>query len=258
MLAPVRRSWIAERVRQTGGVRVSELTELLGVSDMTVRRDLDELERQGLVAKVHGGATAVNQPSSFEPLFEVKRDLQRSAKQAIAKAALHFVQPGMTVAMSAGTTTWTLALLLAQVPKITVITNSMVIANTLHEQPGSDRTVILTGGVRTPSDGLVGPVTVRCLEQIHVDLAIMGAHGIAERAGLTTPNALEAETNRAMIACADSALVLADHSKWGVTGLWQYAQLSAIDTMIIDNGLGPATQAVLEDQVGTLVVAQAG
>ena len=99
-------------------------------------------------------------------------------------------------------------------PDLTVVTNSPPVAELLHDRGGDDLTVILTGGVRTPSNALVGPVAVAALRTLHVDTLFLGVHGIDERAGLTTPNLVEAETNRALVACARRVVVCADHSKW--------------------------------------------
>ena len=151
---------IVEEIRRRGAVRVSELTELLGVSDMTIRRDLDVLAGSGLIDKVHGGATARRQLSTDEPGFDAKSRRQFAEKEAIAQAAAGLVEPGQAIALSAGTTTWRLAHYLADVPDLTVVTNSMQVAIVLHRQARPDLTVVLIGGVRTPSDALVGPIAV--------------------------------------------------------------------------------------------------
>ena len=254
VLAPQRQARILDRVRRSGGVRVSELTGLLGVSDMTIRRDLDVLARQGLVAKVHGGATVVDRPSTEEPTFESKSLRERAEKEAIAARAAQLVHPGAAIGLTAGTTTWTLAGLLSGVPRLTVLTNSTRVADVFHQQQRPDRTVILTGGVRTPSDALVGPVAVAAIRALHVDLLFMGVYGIDERAGLTTPNLMEAETNRALADCARRLVVVADHTKWGVVGLSQIAPLTDVDVLVTDDGLDDDATGVLAERVGDLVL----
>ncbi len=148
---------------------------------------------------MHGGATAVDTASAVEPGFEAKSLRETAEKEAIAARAATLVRPGMAIAVTAGTTTWTLARHLAAIADLTVVTNSLKVAEVLHAQHRPDLTVVLTGGLRTPSDGLVGPVAVQAIRSLHVDMVIMGVHGIDARAGLTTPNLLEAETNRAMV-----------------------------------------------------------
>src|SRR5207253_2527056 len=108
MLAGQRQMLIVEEVRRRGAMRVSELTELLDVSEMTVRRDLDALAASGLIEKVHGGATAPSRQSAEEPGFEAKSHRQLREKEAIAQAAAALVEPGQAIALTAGTTTWRL------------------------------------------------------------------------------------------------------------------------------------------------------
>ena len=118
--------------------------------------------------------------------------------------------------------------------------------------------MVLTGGIRTPSDGLVGPIAVHAIRSLHVDLVIMGVHGIDERAGLTTPNLLEADTNRAFVESARRLVVIADNTKWGVVGLSQIAPLSAVDTLLIDDRLDPAATETIAGQVRDLILIPAG
>jgi len=257
MLAGQRQALILEEIRRHGAVRVSELTELFAVSDMTVRRDLDALAAAGLVDKVHGGATAPGRLSTDEPGFEAKSHRQLEEKEAIARAARELVEPGQAIGLTAGTTTWRLAHHLLDVPDLTVVTNSIQAANVLHRERRPDLTVILTGGVRTPSDALVGPVAMTTLRTLHVDLLFVGVHGITEDAGFTTPNLLEAETNQALIAAAEQVVVVADHTKWGVRGLSRFARLDEAHVLVSDAGLGRDARTILSEHVARLVLASA-
>jgi len=254
VLPAQRQEQILQEIQANGGVRVSDLTELLGVSDMTVRRDLDALARRGLVQKVHGGATLPGKGSTDEPGFEAKSGQQRPAKEAIARRAAEFVQPGTAVAVSAGTTTHALARHLLRIPGLTVVTNSLPVAEVLHANRRPDHVVVLTGGVRTPSDALVGPVAVRAIRSLHVDLLFMGVHGIDPDAGFTSPNLMETETNRAMIAAARRLVVLADHTKWQVVGLSTIAALEDASMLITDSGLSDDARDLLTGRVGELLV----
>lgn len=236
-LAQQRHELIVEEVRARGSVRVTELAALLDVSDMTVRRDLDVLDEAGSLVKVHGGAKVSTEHSANEPGFAANSALRTAEKEAIARAAADLVEGGATIGLMAGTTTWRLAGELAAVPNLTVVTNSMRVAEVFNEFKRSDRNIILTGGVRTPSDALVGPIAATALSALHVDTLFIGVHGMSEHAGLTTPNILESDTNRAFIRAAGRKIVLADHSKWGVTGLSSFAALSDIDTIITDHRL---------------------
>ncbi len=255
MLAGQRQARILEEVRRLGGVRVSSLTRLLGVSDMTIRRDLEALATHGLIEKVHGGATAVAEHSTDEPGFEAKSYRQQTEKEAIAAAATDLIQPGGAIGVTAGTTTWALAAHLTDIPGLTVVTNSVPVAQRLHQSPRTDQTVVLTGGVRTPSDALVGPVAVTTIRSLHLDMVLMGVHGIDERGGFTTPNLVEAETNRAFVAAARTLAVLADHTKWGVVGLSSIAALSDASVLVTDDGIDDVAQEFLRGQIGDVRVA---
>lgn len=258
MLAGQRRTAILALVEESGAVRVGDLVDHLGVSDMTVRRDIEQLAREGLVERVHGGALAVGHASAHEPGFLVKSSLMTAEKRAIASRAAELVEPGSSVGISAGTTTYELARLMRGVPDLTVVTNSVPVAQLLHESATPGQTVVLTGGVRTPSDALVGPVALHALRTLHVDRLFLGAHGIDVKAGLTTPNIVEAETNRALVDSARQVCILADHTKWGVVGLSTFVDLGDVDLLITDDGLSSRARVALTEQVDSLVVAHTG
>jgi DeoR/GlpR family transcriptional regulator of sugar metabolism len=255
MLAEQRQQLILKEIRRSGAARVSELTTLLGVSDMTIRRDLDVLASAGFVDKVHGGATVSSRLSADEPGFEVKSTQQIEEKEAIARAARALVEPGQAIGLTAGTTTWLLAHHLVDVPGLTVVTNSLQVANVLYAERRPDLTVILTGGVRTPSDALVGPLAVATLRSLHVDLLFMGVHGMTVDAGFTTPNLLEGETDQAHLASAERVVVVADHMKWGVRGLSRIARLDEAQVIVTDSGLPPEARVVLAEHVDQVIVA---
>ena len=255
MLARQRQARILERVREDGAVRVADLVRELGVSDMTVRRDLEILDDRGLVEKVHGGATAVEDSAQFEPTFAVKSGLQQAEKDAIARVAATLVEPGMAIAVSAGTTTHAIARRLVDIPSLTIVTNSIRVADVLHHAGRADQTVILTGGVRTPSEALVGPFAVAALRTIHVDLVFVGVHGMEPNSGFTCPNLLEAETDRALIEAGRRLVVAADHTKWGMIGISSIARLDQADVVITDDGILPEAREQLEASARRPIVA---
>ncbi|MFE7327720.1 DeoR/GlpR family DNA-binding transcription regulator [Streptomyces sp. NPDC057565] len=264
LLAEQRRALILDEVRRRGGVRVNELTRKLSVSDMTVRRDLDALARQGVIEKVHGGAVPVVEASTHEPGFEAKSTLELTAKEDIARAAAAMAVPGSAIALSGGTTTYALAQHLLDVPELTVVTNSVRVADVFHAAQRSTATggpragtatVVLTGGVRTPSDSLVGPVADQAIASLHFDVLFLGVHGISVEAGLSTPNLAEAETNRRFVQSARRVVVVADHTKWGTVGLSSFATLEQVDTFITDSGLSAGAREEIEEHLPGLVVA---
>ncbi|MFE5244277.1 MULTISPECIES: DeoR/GlpR family DNA-binding transcription regulator [unclassified Streptomyces] len=264
LLAEQRRALILDDVRKRGGVRVNELTRKLSVSDMTIRRDLDALARQGVIEKVHGGAVPVVEASTHEPGFEAKSTLELSAKEDIARTAATMVVPGSAIALSGGTTTFALARHLVDVPGLTVVTNSVRVADVFHgaQRPtaaGAARagaaTVVLTGGVRTPSDSLVGPVADRAIDSLHFDVLFIGVHGISVEAGLSTPNLAEAETNRRLVRAARRVVVVADHTKWGTVGLSSFTGLDEVDAFVTDAGLPDEVREEIEEHLPGLMVA---
>lgn len=265
LLAEQRRALILDEVRRRGGVRVNELTRRLNVSDMTVRRDLDALARQGVVEKVHGGAVPVVEASSHEPGFEAKSALELGAKEAIARAAAALVLPGSAIALAGGTTAFALAHHLLDVPDLTVVTNSVRVADVFQSgqrRPGQHNgegsaTVVITGGVRTPSETLVGPVADRAIQSLHFDLLFLGVHGISVEAGLSTPNLAEAETNRQFVRSARRVVVIADHTKWGTVGLSSFASLEDVDTLVTDAGIPEVLRAEIAEHLSDLIVAGA-
>ncbi|MCZ2401811.1 DeoR/GlpR transcriptional regulator [Paenarthrobacter sp. Z7-10] len=251
MLADARRSAIVTAVSRERIVRVSDLAEMFGVSLMTVRRDIDVLDEAGLLEKIHGGAKIHGSASTHEPGFELKSTQAQEEKDAIAGEAALLAQNGMAIGLSAGTTTWALAKLLCQRQGLTIVTNSVRIADVFHAA-GAKSTVILTGGERTPSDALVGPVATSSLSQLHLDLLFLGVHGVDPEAGFTTPNLLEAEMDRALVAASRKVVVLADSTKWGTLGISTIAALEDVDEVITDSGLGVEAQRILRERVGRL------
>jgi DeoR/GlpR family transcriptional regulator of sugar metabolism len=257
MLAAERRDAILRALRSVGSVRVADLAAELDVSEMTVRRDLDTLDAQNLLRKVHGGAVA-RQNRGEEPRSAQKAAQQRAEKAAIASVAATTVEDGMTIAIGAGTTTTELARHLRGRRSITVVTNSITIFQELTDPAtdGSDAPLVyLSGGVRTPSDALVGPVADVAIGSFRVDATYLGVHGFDVDAGLTSPNIAEAQTNRTLIDIGGRLVVLADHTKYGEVGACVFARLSRVQTLIVDDGLVPADRARVEEHVGDLVIA---
>jgi DeoR/GlpR family transcriptional regulator of sugar metabolism len=175
----------------------------------------------------------------------------------MAAHAAALVSPGDAIALSAGTTTAGLAQRLVDVPELTVVTNSIPVADVFYRAGRPDQTVILTGGTRTPSDALVGSVAVAAIRSLHLDVLFLGVHGMTERAGYTTPNLMEADVNRALVEAAERLVVLADNTKWGTVGISSIVPLERADVLITDEGLDPQARTLLEEIVPELVVVTA-
>ncbi len=262
MLAPERQARILKELQIHEAVRVADIAVALNVSEMTIRRDIEALDQSGLARKIHGGATRLSPLSALEPGFSLNVDKEHDAKAAIARRALELIQPGMTLALTGGTTTYQLAVLLsAQLDRLrglTVVTNSLKAAELLYRQQGrSDVKVIVTGGERTPSEALVGPVARMVLNKLNTDLCFMGVHGIDADRGLTSPNWLEAETNAAFIEATTRLVVLADSTKFHVRSLASIASLAAVDTIITDSSAPTATRELFSSRVPHFIEAPA-
>jgi DeoR/GlpR family transcriptional regulator of sugar metabolism len=247
VLAQERRDAILRALVPSGAATVAELADGLGVSEMTIRRDLGVLAAQQLVEKVHGGAVLAK-GGAAEPHFATKRRINAAAKAAIAEAAAAMVHDGMTVALSAGTTTWQVARRLRGGPvrDLTFVTNSLNVAGAL-EANGWHSIVVSGGSFRTPSDALVGPFANQTLRQLNADLLLLGVHSIDARVGLTTPNVAEAETNRIMVAGAGRVVVVADSSKLGRVSLATFAGCDEVAELVTDTGADQATLDALAD-----------
>ena len=254
-LAAQRHEIITAQLRLHGAVRVGDLATLLDVSEMTIRRDLDVLSELGVLDKVHGGATVRDDRSAFEPGFDAKSRRNLEEKLAIGREAATIVRPGTSIGLTAGTTTFHMAMSLLDISDLTVVTNCIHVAEYLHQFPRSDRTVLLVGGTRTPSDALVGPTAVQTLSQLQLDVVFMGVHGMSAK-GFTTPNLAEAETNRAFVNTTNDVVILADHAKWNLNGLCTIMPLSGAAMLITDSGLRPDAQAVLASECRNLRVVE--
>ena len=138
------------------------------------------------------------------------------------------------------------------------MTNSIPVADVFYRRARPDQTVVLTGGTRTPSDALAGPVAEAAIATLNVDLLFLGVHGMSARSGLTTPNLLEAGTNRLLVQAARRVVVVADHTKWQTVGIATIVRLDQVDVLITDAGLAQPARDELAAEVGELVVVDAG
>ena len=226
-----RRSEIIELLERDASVRASDLASRFGVSLVTIRKDLAELETRGLLERTHGGA-AFTHKSRFNPSFREKINLQTEDKARIARAALEFVREGDAVILDAGSTTLALARAMkGRFRSLSVLTNSVPVA---LELSGLDWDVLLLGGqMRHHSLALIGPSTVGVLETYRVDKAFLGATAVSLEHGCTTPNPLEGQTKRAMMRSARERYVLADASKVGHATLSSFAKLEELDALVL-------------------------
>jgi DeoR family transcriptional regulator, fructose operon transcriptional repressor len=219
---PARWERICALVSQQGECSVEELIEILGVSGMTIRRDLQALAEQGKVIRTHGGA-ALAERISFEFDFLRRAKQQQAAKAAIGATAAALVEEGQSLLLDSGTTTLALSRQLRG-HRLTVITTSLPIASQLQYDP--QITVLLLGGyLRAGSPDLAGALTESNLETLHADVAFIGADAIDARGAVYNQSPEVARMLTKMAAAANRVFVVADHTKLGRTALWRFGQL---------------------------------
>jgi len=237
-LAAGRRAKIRDILRRQTVARVDELSEELGVSAATIRRDLADLAAHGQIRRVHGGAVGV--PGSLDELvFEDKAGILAPEKQQIAQQAATFIKPGDSIFLDGGSTVLGLARGLADMRSVTVLTNSLRVVMALSR--GGPR-IIMTGGEFRPlSQTLVGSMTGGMIERFHVDRAFMGTIGLTDAEGLTTTDPREAYTKEQVIRQARQVILLADSTKIGKVSFARFGSPDDVDVLVTDKG-GPRAE----------------
>jgi len=253
MLAEERRNEILAAIQRDGRALVTELSHTFGTSSLTIRKDLDLLERRGLVQRTHGGALPVNSNAMADPALGEKEKQHHKEKLRIAAAAAGMVKKGQCIILDSGSTTTAIARALRGFDGLTVVTNAVNIA---AELAGSKVEVLLTGGtLRKNSFSLVGPHTEEFLRGIYADTLFLGVDGFDTAAGLSTPNVLEATVNRAMLKSAHRVVAVCDSSKFGRRSLALIAPVSSINCVITDKALNTSTvEALRSSGVEVLLV----
>ncbi len=246
MLIDERRQHILGLLQSDGRVLVAELSSQLGISQITIRKDLDHLEAKGLIQRTHGGALPVQTGALFDPSLQEKQKQHSHEKQRIAAAAARLVQEGQCVMLDSGTTTTAIAQALRRFSQLTVITNAVNIA---AELAGTNFEVILTGGtLRKNSFSLVGPLAEDVLEEMHADILFLGVDGFDIEIGVTTPNVLESRVNRAMVKAARRVVAVCDSTKFGRRSLSRIVSPAAIHQVITDKNVPQQIVEALQSQ----------
>lgn len=241
-----RHELILRQLRDQGHVSVSELSEQLNVSEVTIRKDLNALEQRHLLYRTHGGATMSN-PYVLDRSVEEKTGEHASEKDRIGKAAAALVKPQDSIILGSGTTVMYVARHLRDVPGLTVVTSAMNVAVVLTGLPLVE--VLMLGGiVRKSSTSVVGPHAEEMLEEHACSTLFLGVDGFDLDHGLTTTNALEATLNQAMMRSSQRTVVVVDSSKFGRRGFRRICKAEAIDTVITDRGVGDETVHALEQR----------
>ncbi len=241
--APERRERVKQIVNSRHAVRVEDLKEELGVSTATIRRDLHELEEEGELRRVHGGAISV-ELRPIEARFEAKAATNPAQKRRIAERAAALVEPDSKIYLDAGSTCLELAKVLAHRTDITVVTNSLPAINELAG--AGPRLIVIGGELRALSQALVGPLSTRVLDELYLDHAFVGTFSLSLDAGMTTTDPAEAFTKEHVLAHARESVLLVDGSKLGTRSFAQAGRLDQIDVVITDAALGEEASATFE------------
>jgi DeoR family transcriptional regulator of aga operon len=238
-----RRERLLQVIDELGFARVSDLSETFGVSDVTIRADLDLLDQQHAIQRVHGGAVVRNRDLEREPSFEQALEASATEKRLIGTLAASLVRPGQSILLDVGSTALAVAQALVartELSDVVIITNGLSIALAL--EPGIPRfTVIVTGGTLRPlQHSLVEPLASSMLRGLHADLAFIGCNGVDAEHGVTNVNLPEAQLKQLMLSSATAAVVIADRSKLGQVHLGRVGGIEAFDALITGPAAGAA------------------
>lgn len=235
MLANQRRDKILELIREDGQAKVMDLSRIFKVTEVTIRQDLERMEKDGDIVREHGGAYLKNIDTNVRN-FSLQNQENMDLKLKIAKKAIEFINEGDTIILDSGSTTTELAKLMENFNNLTVITNAMNIALILGANAGIN--VIVTGGeFKAPTLSLTGQKAADFFQNLHVDRLFLATAGIALKSGLTYPGISDICVKRAMIESANETYLLADSSKIGKNSFASLGALSLIDYLVTDSNI---------------------
>lgn len=225
-----RRSKILELLAQKGKVRVTELSKLFEISEVTIRNDLSELEANGLLERVHGGAATSYKSYVTMPIHE-RMKTNEPEKRAIAKAVAGMISDSDTVLISSGTTTAIVAQELKQAKNLTVVTNSIAVAQELG-QHRAGKVILLGGDFNVEYQFTYGDDTLNQLRKYKADKLILSVDGVSAEGGLSSYLHLEAEIYRQMMARVNRTIIVADHAKIGRTSFAHIDTIDKVDVLV--------------------------
>ncbi|HAN86372.1 MAG TPA: DeoR family transcriptional regulator [Firmicutes bacterium] len=236
VLAEERRTKILQAVDENGSATVVDLSNLMHVSLMTIRRDINKLATDGLVVKAHGGVLSLRQSTATEPRYDVKARVNVEEKKRIGAFAAELVAHGDTVLLDAGSTTYQIAVNLIHKQNLTVVTNDLLIASELGSC--KDIVTLLVGGtIRHGMFSTVGQYCEETLRQISVDKVFLGADAVHHKKGVMNCNPHEVLAKRLMLEAAQERILVVDHLKFQKIGLSFVCGIDALDMIITDNGV---------------------
>ena len=255
MLANQRREKILELLKEDGSAKVVKLSEIFKVSEVTIRQDLEKLEKDGVIKREHGGAFLKNVEDSVKSIMPLNKD-NLDRKQEIGKMAADLIEKGDIIILDSGSTTSEIAKNLIGRKGITVITNALNIALLLGAEQGIE--VIVTGGeFKPPTLSLTGQKAAAFFEDIHVDKLFLATAGISLRSGLTYPSISDIVVKKAMIDAADITYLVADSTKIGKNSFASLGALSLIDFIITDANIDEDQLQIFRDNEIEILIATA-
>jgi DeoR/GlpR family transcriptional regulator of sugar metabolism len=231
----------------------SKLSDLLEVSEATIRRDLEWMENEGILVRTHGGAI-LNQQLQLEPEYQQRAQKNVEEKRAIGSLAASLIQDGEIVFINSGTTTTHLIRQIKSGANCKVITNNLTAALEIIDE---DFDLMLTGGSLQPkSNSVAGRFAIENINQIYADQAFIGVDGVTIKHGYTVPSSAEAEVIRLMIARTNGPVnVITDFSKWGVVSNFEIAKIDQVNRLITDEKLGPIAKEALTSRAVEVLIA---
>ncbi|MFC3419986.1 DeoR/GlpR family DNA-binding transcription regulator [Salinicoccus hispanicus] len=246
MLVAERHQKIVELVKERKSIRVSELSDIFSVTEETIRRDLEKLEKESKLARSHGGAVYVSSVNNSEIPYFQREIMNVSEKKEIALEAAKLIKEGDKVILDASSTAWYVAKALPDIP-LTVLTNSIKVAMELSNKKQIE--VISSGGIlQTKSLSFVGPLAESSMESYHVNKAFISCKGLHLERGISDSNEQQARIKRKMIEISDTVYVMIDNSKFGVKAFSNICSLDEIDHIITDSEVNPNIFKNLKDR----------
>jgi DeoR family transcriptional regulator of aga operon len=241
-----RRNQIIIKIQDKGQVLVDELSKEFGVSEVTIRNDLEQLERKNMLIRARGGAINHEPRVRIDHRLNEKGKLNFKEKAAIGRQAAKLIKEGETIIIDSGTTTIEIIKNISHLKELTLISNALNIVNELSDSP--DFNVIIPGGyLRKTSMSMVGPMAEKNLKNLHVDKVFLGVDGFDTKMGIYTPNIEEAHLNEIMINIANEVIIVADSSKFKRRSFAYICPINKIHTVVTDKGIETEDKKRLED-----------
>ena len=253
MNAIERKRYILDELQRNGSVVITDLAERIQVSSMTIRLDLNAMAEDGMVTLEHGGAV-LNSGSLFECSISFKNEINVSEKQRIAAKCMEYINEGDSVFLDAGTTPNELAALLRGKRNISVLTHSLLVANTTATMRNI-KLIMCPGEFRENSMAFLGPLTDDFIQHFQIDTLFLSLEGIDLTDGLSVVDVQDGHTKKALVEKAKRVICMADHSKFNKSFFYKIAPITDVDLVITDDGLDAATQELFRQNNIPLVLA---